>query len=71
MNRLLREYLGRVGHASLDLVQFELEIESDLDELSLDCFPSLRTINMYSMIFVDDKQQSTTDLLEDMLRTSG
>ena len=31
MNRLLRECLGHVGHVSLDLVQFGLEIESDLD----------------------------------------
>ena len=28
---LLRECLGHVGHVSLDLVQFGLEIESDLD----------------------------------------
>ena len=33
MNRLLRECLGRVGHVSLDLVQFGLGIESDLDAL--------------------------------------
>ena len=33
MNRLLRERLGHVGHVSLDLVQFELEIESDMDTL--------------------------------------
>ena len=33
MNRLLRECLGHVGHISLDLVQFGLEIESDLDTL--------------------------------------
>ena len=52
MNRLLREYLGRTGHVSLDLVQFGLEIEFDLDALGLDCFSSLRTINMYLMIFV-------------------
>ena len=32
-NRLLRERLGHVGHVSLDLVQFELEIESDMDTL--------------------------------------
>ena len=51
-NRLLREYLGRAGHVSLDLVQFGLEIESDLDALGLDCFSSLRTINMYHMTFV-------------------
>ena len=30
MNRLLREH---VGHVSLDLVQIELELESDMDTL--------------------------------------
>src|SRR6185437_786693 len=29
-----------------------LEIESDRDKISLDCFPSLRTINMYPMLFI-------------------
>ena len=29
-----------------------LEIESDRDRISLDCFPSLRTINMYLMLFM-------------------
>ena len=29
-----------------------LEIESDRDKISLDCFPSLRTINMYPLLFV-------------------
>ena len=33
VNRLLREHLGHVGHVSLDLVQFGLGIESDLDAL--------------------------------------
>ena len=28
-----------------------LEIESDRDKISLDCFPSLRTINMYPLLF--------------------
>ena len=51
VNRLLREYLGPMGRVSLDLVQIELEIESDRDKISLDCFPSLRTINMYPMLF--------------------
>ena len=64
MNRLLREYLGRVGHVSFDLVQFGLEIESDRDKISLDCFPSLRTINMYYMAFVKGERhhisQTTT-----------
>ena len=29
-----------------------LEIESDRDKTSLDCFPSLRTINIYPMLFM-------------------
>ena len=29
-----------------------LEIESNRDKISLDCFPSLRTINMYLMLFM-------------------
>src|SRR6185436_10199897 len=29
-----------------------LEIESNQDKISLDCFPSLRTINMYPLLFV-------------------
>src|SRR6185312_15412252 len=29
-----------------------LEIESDRDKISLDCFPSLRTINMYPLLFM-------------------
>src|SRR6185437_10913649 len=29
-----------------------LEIESNRDKISLDCFPSLRTINMYPMLFM-------------------
>ena len=33
MNRLLREHLGPMGRVSLDLVQIELEIESDMDTL--------------------------------------
>ena len=32
-NRLMREHLGHLGHLSLDLVQIELEIESDMDTL--------------------------------------
>ena len=31
-----------------------LEIESDRDKISLDCFPSLRTINIYPMLFMKD-----------------
>ena len=41
-----------------------LEIESDRDKISLDCFPSLRTTNMYPMVFVkrgiSSRLQSTT-----------
>ena len=41
-----------------------LEIESDRDEISLDCFPSLRTINMYPMLFMKEEHhhvsQTTT-----------
>ena len=59
VNQLLREHLGHVGHVSLD---------SDRDRvryghISLDCFPSLRTINMYPMVFVkrtSSRLQSTT-----------
>ena len=39
-------------------IQFGLEIESDLDVLGLDCFPSLRTINMYLMILVKRRTSS-------------
>ena len=49
---------GRASHVSLDLVQFGLEIESNLDALGLHCFPSLRTINMYLMIFVKKRTSS-------------
>ena len=31
---------------------FRLEIESDRDKIRLDCFPNLRTINMYLMLYV-------------------
>ena len=31
-----------------------LELESDRDKISLDCFPSLRTINMYPMLFMKE-----------------
>src|SRR6185437_2204456 len=41
-----------------------LEIESDRDKISLDCFPSLRTINMYLMLFMNRERhhvsQTTT-----------
>ena len=41
-----------------------LEIESDRDKISLDCFPSLRTINMYPMLFMKEERhhisQTTT-----------
>ena len=55
MNRLLREHLS---HVSLDLVQIELEIETDRDKIELDCFPSLRTINMYPMLFMKTRTSS-------------
>ena len=35
-----------------------LEIESDRDKIELDCFPSLRTINMYSMLFMKKRMSS-------------
>ena len=35
-----------------------LEIESNRDKISLDCFPSLRTINMYPMLFMKTKTSS-------------
>ena len=56
MNRLQCEHLGHVGHVSLDLVQIELEIESDRDRIGLNCFPSLRTINMYLMLFTKEER---------------
>ena len=34
-----------------------LEIESDRDKIGLDCFPSIRTINMYPMLFVKEERQ--------------
>ena len=41
-----------------------LEIESNRDKISLDCFPSLRTINMYPMLFMKGERhhisQTTT-----------
>ena len=41
-----------------------LEIESNWDKISLDCFPSLRTINMYPMLFMKEERhhvsQTTT-----------
>ena len=50
-----------MGHVSLDL---RLEIESDQDKISLDCFPSLRIINMYPMLFMKEERhhvsQTTT-----------
>src|SRR6185295_9020308 len=35
-----------------------LEIESDRDKISLDCFLSLRTINMYPMLFMKERASS-------------
>ena len=41
-----------------------LDIESDRDKIELDCFPSLRTINMYPMLFMNEERhhvsQTTT-----------
>ena len=41
-----------------------LEIESNRDKISLDCFPSLRTINMYPLLFMKGERhhdsQTTT-----------
>ena len=36
----------------------KLEIESDRDKISLDCFLSLRTINMYPMLFMKERASS-------------
>ena len=36
----------------------KLEIESNRDKISLDCFPSLRTINMYPMLFMKERASS-------------
>ena len=33
-----------------------LEIESDRDKIGLDCFPSLRTINMYPRLFMKKRE---------------
>ena len=35
-----------------------LEIESNRDKISLDCFSSLRTINMYPMLFMKERTSS-------------
>src|SRR6185312_12297825 len=35
-----------------------LEIESNWDKISLDCFPSLRTINMYPLLFMKRRASS-------------
>ena len=35
-----------------------LEIESDRDKIGLDCFSSLRTINMYPMLFIKKRTSS-------------
>ena len=35
-----------------------LEIESDRNKISLDCFPSLRTINMYPVLFMKRRTSS-------------
>ena len=57
----MREHLGHMGRVYLDLV---LEIESDREKIELDCFTSLRTINMYPLLFVKGERhhvsQTTT-----------
>ena len=50
MNQLLRECLGHVGHVSFSSVWVRDRVR--FGHVALDCFPSLRTINMYPMIFV-------------------
>ena len=49
----MRGHLGHMGHCIFRF-SLRLEIESDLDKISLDCFPSLRTINMYPLLFVKE-----------------
>ena len=39
-----------------------LEIESDRDKISLDCFPSLRTINMYPMLFMKRERHHVSQI---------
>src|SRR6185312_7327414 len=39
-------------------ISSRLEIESDRDKISLDCFPSLWTINMYPMLFMKKRTSS-------------
>src|SRR6185503_1498193 len=45
-----------------------LKIESDRDKISLDCFPSLLTINMYPMLF--KKEGTSSRLTNNNLGTS-
>ena len=62
MNRLLGECLGHVGHVSFSSVWVRDRVR--FGHVGLDCFPSLRTINMYPMIFVKEERhhvsQTTT-----------
>ena len=39
-----------------------LEIESDRDKIGLDCFPSLRTINMYPMLFMKRERHHVSQI---------
>ena len=56
MNRLLRECLGHVGHVSFSSVWVRDRVR--FGHVGLDYFPSLRTINMYPMIFVKRRTSS-------------
>src|SRR6185503_12857528 len=39
-----------------------LEIESNRDKISLDCYPSLRTINMYPLLFVKGERHHVSQI---------
>ena len=54
MNRLLRECLGHVGHVSFSSVWVRDSVR--FGHVGLDCFPSLRTINMYPITFVKEER---------------
>ena len=56
MNRLLRKCLGHVGHVSFSSVRVRDRVR--FGHVGLDCFPYLRTINMYPMIFVKGRTSS-------------
>ena len=50
--RLLRGRSGHLGHVPLGLSSVWVRDRVQYGHVSLDCFPSLRTINMYPMTFV-------------------